>query len=121
MDNPFNANWSPGDAFEPGRSEFGLPIMTCAQLLCKFPERRASLIDGLLRIGETMNVISAPKIGKSWLSLDLAFCVATGRPWLSTFETRKGNVLLIDNELHPETSAHRLRTLAHVTGISHDE
>jgi len=34
--------------------------------------------------------------------------VATGRPWLGMFPTVKGDVLIIDNELHGETSAHRI-------------
>ena len=33
------------------------------------------LIHGLLREGETMNVIAAPKTGKSWLVLNLALAM----------------------------------------------
>jgi hypothetical protein len=90
----------------------GLVIVSAGELVRTYPHRRPMLIDGLLRQGETMNVIAAPKVGKSWLTLGLAFAVATGRPWLSTFPTRRGKVLVIDNELHRETIAHRLRTLA---------
>ncbi len=100
-----------GDAWEPPDPN-ALPIVSCAGLLHNYPERRPVVIEGLLRTGETMNVIAAPKVGKSWLTLSLAFTVATGRPWLSRFATTQGKVLLIDNELHPETSAHRLRSLA---------
>jgi hypothetical protein len=112
---PPNANGQPKDAPpdpEPRTSEASLPIMSCAELLRTYPERRPPVIEGLLRVGETMNIIAAPKIGKSWLTLGLAFAVATGRPWLGNFQTTQGKVLLIDNELHPETSAHRLRTMA---------
>ncbi len=100
-----------GDAWEP-HDPNALPIISCAGLLQMYPERRPPVIEGLLRVGETMNVIAAPKVGKSWLTLSLAFAVATGRPWLSRFATTQRKVLLIDNELHPETSAHRLRILA---------
>jgi hypothetical protein len=75
------------------------------------------VIEGLLRAGETVNIIAAPKIGKSWLSLLVAFAVANGWPWLGRFATVRGDVLLIDNELHPETSSHRLRTLANKLGL----
>ena len=34
--------------------------------------------------------------------------VAAGKPWLGIFPTVPGNVLIIDNELHPETIAHQL-------------
>ena len=97
---------------EPRPVKDALPIVRCGDLLRRYPNRRPAVIEGLLRVGETMNAIAAPKVGKSWLALGLAFAVATGRPWLSTFATAQGKVLLIDNELHPETSAHRLRTLA---------
>jgi hypothetical protein len=99
------------------RATAALSILPCGELLRTYPERRPAVIEGLLRQGETMNIIAAPKIGKSWLTLGLALDVATGQPWLNTFGTARGNVLLIDNELHPETSAHRLRTLAGKRGI----
>ena len=73
----------------------------------RFPEMRPVLIDGYLRIGETMNIIAAPKTGKSWLVTQLAICVASGTDWFGHTCTA-GKVLLIDNELHEETSANRI-------------
>jgi hypothetical protein len=81
-------------------------------LVARYPDLRPPVIHGLLRQGETMNIISAPKIGKSWLVTDLALAVATGRQWLDTFLCEQGNVLIIDNELHGETSAHRIPMVA---------
>jgi len=97
-----------------------LPILTYAELVRRYPERRPFIIDGLLRQGETMNVIAAPKVGKSWLTLGLAIAVATGQLWLGKFPTRRGRVLIIDNELHPETSAHRLRMMAQALQLPED-
>ena len=82
---------------------------------------RPPVIEGLLRQGEIMNVVAAPKSRKSWLANDAALAVATGRPWLGQFTTIKGNVLLIDNELHEETSADRIPLIARARGISLDE
>jgi len=59
-----------------------------------------------------MNLIAVPKMGKSWLVTDLAISVATGRPWLGLYPTVRGNVLIIDNELHGETSANRIPRVA---------
>ena len=73
----------------------------------RFPEMRPVLIDGFLRIGETMNIIAAPKTGKSWLVTQLAICVASGTDWFG-HTCAPGRVLLIDNELHEETSANRI-------------
>ncbi len=85
-----------------------------------YPALRAPVIHGLLREGETMNVISAPKAGKSWLVTDLALAVATGRPWLG-MQCEKGDVLILDNELHRETSANRIPKVAAARGIPFDE
>lgn len=87
------------------------------ELLVEYPELRRPVVHGLLREGETMNIIAPPKTGKSWLVLDLALAVATGRPWLERFETVKGNVLILDNELHGETSANRVPKVAAARGI----
>lgn len=66
------------------------------------------IIDGLLREGETCNIIADSKVGKSWLVYGLALSIITGRKWLERFDTHRGKVLLIDNELHPATLAHRI-------------
>jgi hypothetical protein len=84
------------------------------------PNLRPPLIDGLLRLGETMNVIAAPKVGKSWLVTDLALAVATGQPWLG-HGTQQRDVLILDNELHGETSAHRIPKVATARGFSLDD
>jgi hypothetical protein len=44
---------------------------------------------------------------------------ATGRPWLG-FHTVKGDVLILDNELHGETSANRIPKVADARGIGVD-
>lgn len=80
-------------------------------LIDKNPTMRPAVIDGILRRGETANVIAAAKVGKSFLAGNLAWCIATGQPWL-THEVVKGRVLIIDNELHPETLASRLLKIA---------
>ena len=98
------------------RSERLRPV-SAGQLLTDHSEMRPAVIEGLLRVGETANLIAAPKMGKSWLTLDLVMSVATGRKWLGTFDVNAGPVLLIDNELHPETLAKRLPTVAEARGI----
>lgn len=100
----------PLEAFEP-------QCKSVRQLIADHPDLRKPIIHGLLRQGETANLIAPSKVGKSWLVTDLALSVATGRPWLDTFETERGNVLLIDNELHAETSANRIPKVAEARGI----
>lgn len=102
---------------EPPPSQF----ISVRQLMAACPALRPAVIDGLLREGETMNLIASPKTGKSWLVLDLAIAVATGRPWLGRFPTVAGDVLIIDNELHGETSANRIPKVAKARGLGTDE
>ena len=63
-----------------------------------------------------MNVIAAPKTGKSWLVMDLALSVALGKDWIG-FPCEQGKVLIIDNELHPATTAYRFRSMLAKLGI----
>lgn len=81
---------------------------TFRELKKAYPKLHPPVIDGLLREGETANIIAASKVGKSWMAYDLLLSVATGKPWLDRFNTSKGRVLLIDNELHRPTIANRI-------------
>lgn len=118
-----------GDYVLPGEAERNMPeavppsspFVSARQLMAACPALRPPVIENLLREGETMNVIASPKTGKSWLVLDLAIAVATGRPWLGRFPTVAGDVLIIDNELHGETSANRIPKVAKARGIDTDE
>lgn len=76
------------------------------------------VIDGLVRRGEVMNIISSTKVGKSWLVGGLMFCVSKGLPWLGR-KTKKGNVLLIDNELQPSVIENRMAVIADSMRIKH--
>jgi hypothetical protein len=82
------------------------PINIC-DLITQNPEMRPVVVEGVLRHGETCNIIASTKVGKSFLGGNLAWCIATGTPWLSR-KVKQGKVLIIDNELHPETLADRL-------------
>jgi len=64
--------------------------------------------------------VPAPKTGKTWFVLALAIHVATGRDWLG-HTCNAGRVLIIDNELHRETSSQRLRIVLNALGIPPSE
>ena len=91
--------------------------LTVSEMIAAYPRLRDAVIEGLVRQGETMNVIASPKIGKSWLVNDLAIHKAAGKTWLDTFEMSPGNVLILDNELHAETSANRIPKVAEARNI----
>lgn len=92
--------------------------LSLGDLVDKYPKLRPAAVEGLLRRGETMNVIATTKTGKSWLVVDLALAMATGAEWLGLFPTVPGNVLIIDNELHRESSSDRIRKVAEARGIA---
>lgn len=92
-------------------------IIDVVDLIAQHPALREPVVEGLFRRGETINIIAKSKIGKSWLGYGLGLSVAHGRDWFG-FPTRRGRVLLLDNELHAETLAYRLRTVMFAMGLS---
>ena len=103
------------------KTEPAIKIRSAGDLIKEYPELRPPVIEGLVRRGETMNIIAAPKTGKSWLAVSLGMAVVSGQKWLGRFWTTQGNVLIVDNELHPETSAHRLPKIAEAMKVPKDD
>ena len=97
-----------------------LTPVSVATLCSSHVDMKPQIIHGLLREQETLNLISAPKMGKSWLVNDLAICLAAGTAWLGRFNTTACRVLIIDNELHSETSANRIPKVLDQKGLSID-
>jgi len=95
-------------------------FLTARELLKQYRNMKEPLIDGVLRREEVMNIVAAPKMGKSWLVMQLALSLVSGRPWLGR-ECTKSRVLLIDNELHKETISVRLHRVASAMGIGDDD
>ena len=94
-------------------------VSTGWELLRDYPALAEPLIDGLLRVGEVGSIISASKVGKSWLVYSLMLSFVAGRRWLDTFETHGADrrVLLCDTELAPETLAYRLARIANALHV----
>lgn len=92
-------------------------ILTPPDLAKGPPTLRPPVVDGLFRRGEVVNWIASPKVGKTWMLYRLLLAICTGSEWLGRKVT-KGRVLLIDNELHPETGLQRLHKVA--TGVGAD-
>lgn len=97
--------------------KYGTPI---GEIVAECPNMRPILIHGFLRLGETMNIIAPPKTGKSWLVTDIALSVAMGTEW-SGYPCNRGRVLIIDNELHKETTASRVPKVIAARGMKLDD
>lgn len=86
------------------------------QLESSYSQLRPILISDILRKGEVCNLISAAKVGKSFLVGDLAISCATGNTWLGKSVTQ-GKVLVLDFELHKETFVSRYRKIQQAKGV----
>lgn len=91
-------------------------LLDAADLCAANLELHEPVIHGLLRRGEVGNLISAPKMQKSYALLDLAISLVTGETWLG-FQCLKGRVLLLDFELHAPTLTHRLKAILRARGL----
>lgn len=56
------------------------------------------LIDGFLQEQDAVCLYGEPNGGKSFLALDWALCVATGKPWLDIHEVKMGPVVYMAGE-----------------------
>lgn len=88
----------------------------------QFPTLRQPVVDGLFRRGETCNIVSPTKVGKTWMSYGLIMSIIAGMRWLGQFATKciqdhNVRVLLIDNELHREVIANRISKVSRAMGI----
>jgi len=108
------------DATDPDVEPERIAPTVFTTLAKQHPTLNEPVITGLLRRGETCNIIAPPKTGKSFLASNLAWCVATGRPWLGYY-TEQGRVLIIDNELHPSVLASRYTHVADAMQIEFSE
>jgi hypothetical protein len=85
------------------------PQLTLDEMAEQTPDRRKYVISGLLRQGEVLNVIAAPKTGKSWFVYNLALTLANGGDFLGFTSPKDLNCLIVDNELHQNELVWRLR------------
>ena len=76
-------------------AEGPLRLYSTAELLTLPPPEW--LIDGIITEGGLVGLFGAPEVGKSFIGIDMALSVATGRPWQG-HAVRKGFVLYISAE-----------------------
>ncbi len=75
-------------------------VQSCADLEAKLKDIKLGyLIYGVV-VKNTVNLIAAPpKSKKTFLALDMAISIATGRPWLEQYVVEQGKVLYINLEV----------------------
>ena len=70
------------------------------------------LIAGLIRRGGLLQIQAYGGSGKSWLAVNLALCLASGRPWLGRLGTKPSAVVCLDYENGFYEMARRLQANA---------
>lgn len=82
------------------------------------PPLSPELIEGILRKGHKMLISGASKAGKSFLLIELAICVTTGKKWLG-YKCTKGRVLYVNLEVDGSSFLHRVEHVKEI--IARDE
>ena len=93
-----------------------LPDIVSFSDLDELPPLNPVLIDGILRTGHKMLISGASKAGKSFLLIELALCIVSGRKWLG-HECKKGKVLYINLEVDGKSFYHRIADVISEIGM----
>jgi DNA primase len=83
-------------------------VLDFGELLATSSEAIDWLVPGLLPAGETVLLCALPKVGKSKLAVDLAFCAATGESKFLGQEVKRGKVLLVAPDASKQSLKHEL-------------
>lgn len=94
-------------------------IESLNDLMIEAPELAPELIQGVLRQGHKMLLSGVSKSGKSFLQINLALCLAAGRPWLG-LPVKKCPVLYANFEIDKGSFYHRIIKVKEALGIEED-
>ena len=98
-----------------------LPVVRLGRVQAE-PDRQPWLIEGLWAEGAVGCIGGTPKSGKTWLALEMALAVASGRPCMGRFTVpRRGNVLLYAAEDSPHALRERAEQLARARKLHLDQ
>ena len=75
-----------------------LNVESFADIVSNPPPLKPELIEGILRQGHKMLVVSSSKAGKTFCLIELAVAIAEGRRWMG-FRCKQGRVLYLNMEL----------------------
>ncbi|KKR50309.1 MAG: hypothetical protein UT84_C0012G0012 [Candidatus Curtissbacteria bacterium GW2011_GWA1_40_16] len=73
-------------------------LLTVADLLAYEPSSHPFLVDPLVPHRGISAISGHPGVGKSWVMLEVAKAVASGKPLFGKYPTLKGGVLIVDEE-----------------------
>lgn len=93
-----------------------LPEIISFADLKELPPLAPELINGILRKGHKMIISGASKAGKSFLLIELALSIISGKKWLG-FDCTKGKVLYINLEVDGASFLNRVENVREAMGL----
>ena len=85
-----------------------LTVTNLGEIWDNMPPLKPELIEGILRQGHKMLVVSSSKAGKTFALIELAISIAEGRRWLG-FRCKQGRVLYLNMELDEASFDDRMK------------
>jgi len=104
-------HWIEDEMVEP------LTVVNLDAVWDRMPPVKPELIEGVLRQGHKMLLVSSSKAGKSFALIELAVCIAEGRRWLG-FRCKPGRVLYVNLEIDEASFLDRMRRVYECLEIS---
>jgi len=85
-----------------------LTVTNLGEIWDDMPQVKPELIEGILRQGHKMMVVSSSKAGKTFALIELAISIAEGRRWIG-FRCKQGRVLYLNMELDEASFDDRMK------------
>ena len=95
-----------------------LQVTNLGEIWDDMPPVKPELIEGILRQGHKMMVVSSSKAGKTFALIELAISIAEGRRWIG-FKCKQGRVLYLNMELDEASFDDRLKRVYQALEIDH--
>ena len=86
----------------------GYKVMNANEIIDTYREPPKSIVEHIMVEGGVSLISGTDGVGKTWLGLQMAICIASGRDFLG-FKVNQRPVLMIQFELSPEQLSNRLR------------
>jgi len=96
-------------------------VVLASEYLRNEPPPADPIIPGLIDRGDKFNLVGPSKARKSFLALQLALCLASGKQFLNWDVIRPFRVLVIQFELKPDNYARRVRRMARALEITPED
>ena len=102
-------HWIEDEMVEP------LPVVNLGQIWDEMPPVKPELIEGILRQGHKMLLVSSSKAGKTFALIELAISIAEGWRWIG-FRCKQGRVLYLNMELDEASFDARMKRVYQAIG-----